>query len=120
MICPIQTKCSFDTETGVRSISLDDILWVDGGADDVDSTTRLHLTNQVLICRQSFEELLPQLGDAFLFCLNRGAVNELHISRIEADALALDTGERLPLSPFLTSRFREKLCRDLAHRVWED
>lgn len=120
MIHPIQDTCSFDTEIGVRSISLYDILWVDGSTDDVDSPTRIHLVDQVLFCRQSFEELLPQLGDAFLFCLNRGAVNELHISRIEADALVLDTGERLPLSPFLSSRFREKFCRDLAHRVWED
>ena len=120
MIRPVQETCSFDTKAGVCSISLHDILWVDADAEDSDGTTRIHLADQVLTCSQSFEELLPQLGDTFLFCLNRGTVNELHVRCIEADALVLDTGERLPLAPFLASRFREKLCRDLAHRVWED
>ena len=120
MIRPLQETRTFETEFGPMAIVLHDILWVDGTCKDVTASARLHLNNQVVTCKNTFEELLPLLGDAFLFCLTRGAVNQLRIRRFETKQIVFDTGESVPVDPFLSSRYREKYCRDMACQVWED
>ena len=120
MIRPLQEKRIFETDAGAEEIALHAILWAEGVADGTRRGATLHLADRSVTCAASFEALRPLLGDAFLFCLSCGAVNQLHIRSFEKDRIVLDNGETLTISPFLAPKFREKYCRELAHRVWED
>ena len=120
MIRPLQKTHTFETESGSVTVSLYDVLWVDSVCDDLRSPVRLHLAERELFCKTPFEKLLPVLGDVFLLCLTRGAVNQLRIRRFEQNQIVFDTGASVAVGPFLSPRFQEKYCRDLADRVWED
>lgn len=120
MIRPLQKTHTFETDSGPMTIALYDILWVDSVCDDLHSPVRLHLADRVIFCKASFEDLLSVLGDVFLLCLTRGAVNQLRIRRFESEQIIFDTGASVAIDPFLSPRFQEKYCRDLARRVWED
>ena len=120
MIRPLQEKRTFNVEGGTFEASLFDILWVDGTGEGDSRHTRLHLSDRVIVCTKPFESLLPLLGDAFLFCLTNGAVNQLRIRSFEADRILLDNEESLTVPMFFAQKFHEKYCRYLASLVWED
>ena len=120
MIRPPLEKRIFETESGPSEIALFDILWADSTAEGAEHPTCLHLADRTVLCTKPFESLRPLLGDAFLFCLPYGAVNQLRIRSFESDKIVMDNGEVLEIAPFLSRKFREKFCRELARRVWED
>ena len=120
MIRPFQETRVFESQPEPVEIALYDILWADGSYDGAQHLTRLHLADRVVICQKPFVNLRPMFGDAFLFCLTNGAVNQLRIRSFEAESIVLDNGETLTVSSFLAEKFREKYCRYLASLVWED
>ena len=111
---------TFETEHGAVEITLYDILWAEGSCEGTERPTRLHLADRVVTCRKPLEELLPVLGDSFLFCLTCGVVNQLRIRSFGEKKIVMDNGEEVEISPFLSERFRDKYCGELARRVWED
>ena len=120
MIRPLRKTQVFETKSGPEEISLHAVLWAEGCTEGSQRFSLLHLADRTVECRIPFETLRPLLGDAFLFCLSCGAVNGLRIRSFEAERIVLDNGETLTISPFLAPKEREKLCRELARRVWED
>ena len=120
MIRPLQKTYTFETEFGPMAIALYDILWADSDCKDLHAPAKLHLADRVITCKATFDTILPRLGDTFLLCLTRGAVNSLRIRRFETNQIIFDTNASVSIDPFLSSRFQEKYCRDMASRVWED
>ena len=111
---------TFETDHGAAKIPLYDILWAEETCEGAQLLTRLHLADRVVTCRKSLDELLSLPGNIFLFCLISGAVNQLRIRSFEDDKIVMDNGEKLAISPFLSDRFRQQYCGNLAHWVWED
>lgn len=120
MIRASRETYTFETDQGAEKIPLYDILWAEDVCEDAQLLIRLHLADRTATCKNSLDELRSLPGDIFLFCLNRGVVNQLRIRSFQDDRIVMDTGEELPVSPFFSERFRRKYCGNLAHWVWED
>lgn len=120
MIRALPQVRTFETDHGAVNIALYDILWAEEIAEGAQLFTRLHLADRVVICPKSLDALLSAANNIFLFCLLNGAVNQLRIRSFEEDKIVMDTGEVLAISPFLSERFRQKYCSNLAQLVWED
>jgi len=112
--------CRLNTVDGVLELPIDEILWV-GSDDTVDnSPCRVYSDRQAFTLKDRFEKVLPTLGSAFLFCLQRGAVNQRRIRSFEGNTITLDQGDTLTVDEFLARRYRDAFCRNLAQWVWED
>jgi len=120
MIRPERESRKFETENGTETLPLYDILYAESDCGEGNNPCRLHLADRVVVCRDHFEAIFPLLGKYFLFCMKRGAVNQQHIRSFAGNVLALDTGERIEIDPFLAAKFREAYCRNLVQWVWED
>jgi len=120
MIRDSAEKCSLQTERGEEEFLIDSILWVESKGMNEYSPCVLHTDFGDVVCSQHFEKILPKLGSSFLFCLPRGAVNQLRIKSFLGQTIELDTGVTLTVEPFLASRYQETYCRNLAQWVWED
>ena len=120
MIRALANVHTFETDHGAVDIAPYDILWAEEIAEGAQLFTHLHLADRVLTCPQSLDTLLATADNIFLFCLLSGAVNQLRIRSFEDDKIVMDTGETLAISPFLSERFRQKYCSNLAQLVWED
>jgi len=110
---------SVPTSHGDTEIPLSSVLWIDGSADMAEGVCHIHTTEEVLESNVSFEKLLHLMGDSFLFCLERGAVNMHRVVQMEEDFCLLDNGMHLAVTPFLASRIKEAWCRYVCRKVWE-